>query len=242
MTTFDSVADEYDAARPSYPPEVFDALGPLAGLRVLDIGAGTGIATRELLRRGARVVAVDAGAEVLRRAVAHSPELPAVVSDGAALPVPDGCIDLACFAQAWHWLDPTTRVAEMHRILRPGGRWAGWWSHARADDEQWFDRYWATIERWCPGTHRTQRDTDWGATLARGRLFDVEARRDLAWTRTITIDARIADQASHSYVIVLDDETRTRLLDELRAIVDAAFPAGMMSVRYETWLWMATRV
>ena len=242
MTSFDSVADEYDAARPSYPPEVFEALGPLEGLWVLDIGAGTGIATRELLARAARVVAVDAGAEVLRRAVARSPDLPALVADGAALPVASGSIDLACFAQAWHWLDPTTRVAEMNRVLRPGGRWAGWWSHARADDEPWFDQYWATIERSCPGTHRTQRDTDWGATVADGGLFDVEARRNLAWTRTLTIDDWMADQASHSYVIALDDTARAQLLGELHAIFDAAFPEGTMSVRYETWLWIATRV
>jgi SAM-dependent methyltransferase len=109
---------------------------------------------------------------------------------------PTGCIDLACFAQAWHWLDPTTRVAEMHRILRPGGRWAGWWSHARADDEPWFDQYWSTIERRCPSTNRSQRDTDWGATVADGGLFEVEARRDLAWTRTITIEDWVTDQAS----------------------------------------------
>lgn len=241
MTPFDSVADEYDTARPSYPPELFDALGPLAGLRVLDIGAGTGIATRDLLARGARVIAVDAGAEVLRRAVTRSPKLPAVVADGAVLPVVAASIDLACFAQAWHWLDPTTRIAEMHRVLRPGGRWAGWWSHARADHEPWFDQYWATIERSCPGIHRTQRDSDWGATIADGGLFDVEARRDLAWTRTITVDDWMTDQASHSYVIGLDAEARARLLGELRAIVAVSFPAGTMSMRYETWLWIATR-
>ncbi|MDZ7677978.1 MAG: class I SAM-dependent methyltransferase [Acidimicrobiales bacterium] len=241
MVSFDTVADEYDAARPSYPPALFDALGDLDGLRVLDIGAGTGIATRDLLDRGASVIAVDTGAEVLRRAVTRSPDLPAVVADGAVLSVRAGSIDLACFAQAWHWLDPATRVAEMHRVLRPSGRWAGWWSHARADDEAWFDQYWSTIERSCPGTHRDQRDTDWGATLADAELFDVEARRDLAWTRTITTDDWMADQASHSYVIGLDAAARAQLLGELRAIVAASFPAGTMSVRYETWLWIATR-
>jgi ubiquinone/menaquinone biosynthesis C-methylase UbiE len=50
---FDAVADEYDAARPLYPDEVFDALGPLEGLCVLDVGAGTGIATRALIDRRA---------------------------------------------------------------------------------------------------------------------------------------------------------------------------------------------
>lgn len=51
VVSLDAAADENDAARPSYPRPVLDALGKLDGLRVLDIGAGTGIATRPLLAR-----------------------------------------------------------------------------------------------------------------------------------------------------------------------------------------------
>ena len=241
VVSFGAVVDEYDAARPSYPPDVFDALGELEGLRVLDIGAGTGIATRALLARGASVIAVDSGDEVLRRAIARTPGLPAVVADGAVLPVRTSSVDLVCFAQAWHWLDPATRVAEAHRVLGEAGRWAGWWSHARADAEPWFDRYWSAIERWCPGMNRRQRDTDWGATLDEAGRFDVGARIVVPWMRTISVDDWMTDQASHSYVLGLTPDRRAQLLDELRRIVDAAFPAGTMSVRYETWLWIALR-
>lgn len=241
MVSFDPVVDEYDAARPSYPPSVFDALGALDGLRVLDIGAGTGIATRALLDRGARVIAIDSGREMLRQAVAHSPTLPAVIADGVALPVRAGCVDLVCFAQSWHWLDPLTRVVEIRRVLRPGGRWAGWWSHARADAEDWFDRYWSTIERWCHDTRRTQRDTDWGATIPTTAGFEVGPPIVVPWLRELSVKDWMTDQASHSYVVGLAPEAQARLLSELREIVDDAFPAGTMSVRYETWLWIATR-
>lgn len=240
MVSFDAAADEYDAARPSYPSNVFDALGTLEGLRVLDVGAGTGIATRALLAREASVIAVDPGGEVLRRAIAHTPGLPAVVADGVALPVRTGSIDLACFAQAWHWLSPSTRVAEIHRVLRQGGRWAGW-SHARADAEPWFNRYWSVIERSCPGTHRGQRDTDWGTTIGQPGRFDVGTRVVIPWVRTSSVEDWMTDQTSHSYVLGLRAEQRAQLLGELSAIVDEAFPSGTMTVRYETWLWIATR-
>jgi SAM-dependent methyltransferase len=241
MADFEAVADEYDAARPSYPRELLDALGPLEGLAVLDVGAGTGIATRALLARGAEVVAVDPGQRLLRRATARTPWLAAVVADGAVLPVRSEAVDLVCFAQSWHWLDAAARVDEMHRVLRPSGRWAGWWSHARADGDAWFDAYWTAIEHFCSGTQRGQRDTDWGRTVAVPGRFRVGPRVSVPWRREISVDDWMTDQSSHSYVVGLPEGPRGELLDELRALLEDRFPGGAMEVPYETWLWIATR-
>jgi SAM-dependent methyltransferase len=241
VASFETVADEYDAARPSYPDEVFEALEPLEGLRVLDVGAGTGIATRALVARGAEVVAVDRGREVLRRATARTPGLMTVMADGTVLPIRSVGAELVCFAQAWHWLDESSRVAEAFRVLRPGGRWAGWWSHARADGQPWFDRYWTAIESSCPGTHRDQRDIDWGATVAVPGVFEVDERITIPWVRHISVEDWMTDQASHSYVAALPPQPRTDLLSELRTILDEQFPDGAIRVQYETWLWIATR-
>lgn len=242
MASFEAVASEYDAGRPSYPDEVFDALGPLDGLRVLDVGAGTGIATRALIARHAHVVAIDPGRELLRRARTHTRDLVAVVADGVTLPIRSSAVDLVCFAQAWHWLDPAVRVGEIHRVLRSGGRWTRWWSHARADGQRWFDDYWGAIERSCPGTHRGQRNTDWGATVAAPGVFAVDERVTVPWTRNVAVEVWMVDQASHSYVIGLQDDERDRLLADLRHIVHSRFPDGTMVVPYETWLWTATRI
>lgn len=242
MASFESVVDEYDAGRPEHPSGVYDTLGPLEGLRVLDVGAGTGIATRSLLARGASVVAIDPGAAVLGRAVGRTPSLAALVADGARLPIRSRAVDVLCFAQSWHWLDTATRCAEAHRVLDHGGRWAGWWSHARADDEPWFDAYWSAIEVACPGTHRGQRDTDWGASVAGSGHFEVGERMVIPWVREITVDLWLTDQASHSYVAGLAAQRRDELLARLRSIVDQRFPTGEMQVPYETWLWIATRV
>jgi ubiquinone/menaquinone biosynthesis C-methylase UbiE len=101
---FGTVAHLYDVARPHYPSQLFDELGPLEGRTVIDIGAGTGIASEELLARGAKVIAVDVSPEMLARATARNSRLNAVVSDGAQLPVRGGSTDCACFAQSWHWM------------------------------------------------------------------------------------------------------------------------------------------
>jgi SAM-dependent methyltransferase len=241
MTVFDRVVAEYDAGRPSYPDGIYDALEPLAGKRVVEIGAGTGIATRALLTRGASVTAIDAGAAMVTYAKAQSPDLAALVADGARLPLADGCADLVCCAQSWHWLDPSTRVAEMHRVLAPAGRLAAWWSHARVEDEPWFDAYWNVIEAVFPGTERSQADTDWGATFAAGDRFAVSDAIDVPWVRDVSVDQWITDQSSHSYVAAMGDAERNDLLERLRAICLDAFASGEMRVRYRTRLWIATR-
>ncbi len=242
MTFFENVADSYDAARPSYPEGVFDALGPLEGRVVLDVGAGTGIASRQLLARDARVIAVDHGPEVLRRAKLRSSTLPAVVANGAALPVRSRSVELLCFAQAWHWLEQPAGVLEAHRVLRPRGRWAAWWSHARADRYEWFDSYWSAIERACPGTHRDRRDVDWGSTVEGDGHFDVGQRIEIPWLRQVSIDQWMTDQASHSYIDALPENHRLDLLSELRQIIEAEFPNQQMEVPHETWLWIAVRL
>src|ERR1700684_3766500 len=88
---FDPVAADYDAGRPGYPDGLFTALeettGPLAGALVLDAGAGTGIATRQLAARGARAIALDIGEQMLRRALARSPDMNCLLADGNAIPI-----------------------------------------------------------------------------------------------------------------------------------------------------------
>ena len=239
MPSFDEVADEYDCVRPDHPGGIYDALGPIAGTVVLEGGAGTGIATRALLGRGASVIAFDIGTVLLRRAIEHTPGLRAVVADGARLPFRDGCADLICFAQSWHWIDESRRVPESARVLRPGGRWAGWWSHARADGEDWFDTYWAAIEASCPGTRRSQRDTDWGGELERSGLFVVDDRVTVPWVRHTTVDHWLTDERSHSYVAALEDADRQQLMSALGAALRTRFVDGPMEVSYETWLWIA---
>jgi SAM-dependent methyltransferase len=242
VSSFDAVADVYDAARPPYPESVYDALGPLTGALVLEGGAGTGIATRALLRRGARVVPFDVGRAILRKAVARTPGLPAVVADGAVLPFLDACADLVCFAQSWHWLEPTRRCGETARVLRVGGRWAGWWSHPRADGEKWFESYWSAIEAACPGTHRSQRDIDWSEGVRASGFFAVGERVTLPWVREMTVEGLLADERSKSYVAALPETPRAQLLRDLELLASDEFPDGDVRVPYETWLWIATKL
>jgi SAM-dependent methyltransferase len=245
-TRFDPVADDYDAGRPSYPDEFFEAVeeitGPLAGQLVLDGGAGTGIATRQLAGRGARVAGYDIAGRMLRRARARSPELSFVLADGNVLPFRDGCADLACFAQSWHWLDQDGACREVARVLRPGGHWAAWWNHAAADGEEWFAAYQDAKESACPLYHRSQANADWSLeAIAQTGLFEPGTSIIVPWTRSLAAQDWITDERSKSYVNAVRPAERERLLADVTRIVGERFPDGHMTVPYCTRAWIARR-
>jgi SAM-dependent methyltransferase len=248
---FDSAAEQYDAARPSYPPSVFDELerrtGVLRGRLVLDFGAGTGIASRQLASRGATVVSLDIGEQMLRRARDRGPQIPCVLADGHYMPVRDAAADLVTFAQAWHWFDGRVATAEVARVLTPGGYWAAWWNRASAAGETWFDRYEDLLSQCCPGyTWRRQRDSElepsWTGGLVRA-LGPVEPAGTvvLPWIRRVSAADWLTDERSKSYVIALEPAVRDAVLAEVAAIIAAQFPDGQLAVRYQTTLILARK-
>lgn len=233
MVSFDGVVDAYEAARPAYPDAAIDALGPVDGALVVDGGAGTGILTRALLARGAEVVALDIGEQMVRRCRGHR-----AVADAARSPLRSGCADLVCFGQSWHWLDHTVASTEVARLLRPGGRWAGLWNHARADGEGWFEAYFDLIESTTVG-RRAHRDTDWGATLDRS-LFDEPVFTSVEWVREVPLDVWLTDDRSKSYIGLTDEADE--IMREIERILRAEFGDGPVRVRYATWVWTSQRV
>ncbi|MEU8787329.1 class I SAM-dependent methyltransferase [Streptomyces sp. NPDC048637] len=89
---------------------------------MLDVGVGTGIATKLLAERGARVTAVEPGAAMATELRTAHPAIPLVRALGDALPFCDDAgFDLVGYAQAWHRTDPARSVPEELRVLRPGG-------------------------------------------------------------------------------------------------------------------------
>jgi SAM-dependent methyltransferase len=105
-------------------------LGPVRGRDVLEVGCGAGQCARWLAGQGARVVGVDLSADMLQQArrLARRPSAPRAAllqSDARCLPFADDCFDLACSAYGAipFVADPWRVMAEVARVLRPGGRW-----------------------------------------------------------------------------------------------------------------------
>lgn len=241
-SVFDPVAERYDASRPGYPDALFDAIEertrPLAGATVVEVGAGTGIATRALLARGARVLPVDIGAGMLARLGARSPGVPAVVGDGAALPIADGAADLVAAAQSFHWLPLDRSVPEARRVLRPGGALALWWNVSEANDEPWMRRLGEEFrarpsgysgQEWPDGVEEPLRAT--------GRVERIE-RVAVRWEWRAPIESYLGYVGSKSTVVRLGADADAFLAEQRREL-EEAFPDGMVTEPFSCRLTLA---
>ncbi|GAB7029171.1 class I SAM-dependent methyltransferase [Streptomyces sp. NPDC021749] len=244
--SFDKAAARYATSRPSYPPVLFDVIEeligrPLAGARVADVGAGTGIATALLCARGAEMVGVEPGEQMVAQFRGVLPDVPIVRGDGNALPLADGSRDLITYAQAWQWTDTARSVPEALRVLSPGGALAVCWN-THALDVPWLAAQHERIARHCgveppAGT----RLSDSEATRLAGLAGLDVARRRLRWSRAVPLDTHLATISSRSAFLVLhENRNRTFLADE-RSRLRGIFPDEVVTETYVVDLLLARR-
>src|SRR5205085_3090841 len=113
----------YERGRPGYPREAIDELVRRLriepGTRVLELAAGTGKLTREVVPTGASVVATEPVEGMRRELRRQLPEVPVAAATAEAIPFRDASFDAAVVAQAFHWFHGPRALAELHRVLRP---------------------------------------------------------------------------------------------------------------------------
>lgn len=218
--SFEREAEAYERGRPGYPAEALDLFELPSAATVLDLAAGTGKLTRVLARRYARVVAVeplDAMRAELERAVAGV-DLRAGTAE--AIPAADHEFDAVFIAQAFHWFATEAVVAELVRVLRPGGLLVLLWNTLSTAPvtpplpEEFRRRVRALREevKGGDGGH------DWRATLQRGPFEDVHEAL-VPHEAVLDAESMVAQVASFSWVARRPETERRRLLAELRALL-----------------------
>ena len=211
--SFGSQAAAYERGRPSYPPDAIDWLLPAGARDVLDLGAGTGKLTTRLVERGLDVIAVDPIAEMLEVLRGALPDTPALLGTAEHIPLEDDSVDAVLVAQAWHWFDPERAIAEVARVLRPGGRLGLVWN-IRDERLGWVKEFGRIVG--------TEQDRETTADLP-APFTDVQTR-EFEWTNYMTPQALVDYVASRSYCITSPAEVRTQTLDQVRELL-ATHPA-----------------
>ncbi|HEY7195967.1 MAG TPA: methyltransferase domain-containing protein [Gaiellaceae bacterium] len=219
---FDRAGDAYERGRPSYPPEAVSCLvdslriGP--GATVLDLAAGTGKLTRLLAPTGARVIAVEPASGMRQKLVDSAPGVEAIDGTAEAVPLQDGSVDAVTVAQAFHWFDGDKALAEIHRVLAPGGRLGIIWNR-REESEPWIVRLGELIEPYRGDAPRYLAHR-WRDAFDRTTLFTPLEHARFELVHETDPDGIVARVTSISFVAGLSDDERAALSDRVRALLD----------------------
>jgi SAM-dependent methyltransferase len=236
---FGNVADAYERGRPEHPAAVVGALGAELGLSpgdpVLDLAAGTGKLTRALVAAGYDVTAVEPQAALRERLASFVADGRALEGTAELIPLADGSVRAVTVADAFHWFEAPAALAEIARVLAPGGglavlvTWPDWseapWAeglgklmselrpeHPQFDGPRWQDA--------------VQAADGWGPL----REVSVIVPQDTSPARLL------AYMASVSWIAAMGEDEREDALTRMASLLEAGETPAQMPMRVVIWL------
>ncbi len=238
--SFGQVAERYDAFRPPMPAELGHWLGITTGTPVLDVAAGTGLATRTWVGLGAQVTAVEPDPAMAAQLRRGSPSLLVHEAVAEDLPLPDASFEVLTICSAWHWCDPTRAGAEAARVLVDGGTLGIAWNG--------FDR---SVE-WVAELAALREPSGEPSPSARHHLDDDHvppslpfldsASTEIPWIWTRTLEEILELMGTFSGVLVVDRTEYDRIRVEAQALLEHhASSEGTIALPMSARGWRATR-
>lgn len=222
---------DYERGRPGWPAEVVDVVGLSPASSVLELGAGTGKLTRLLVPTFARVVAVEP-AEAMRRVLeAVCPKAEALAGAAQEIPLPAATVDAVFAAESFHWFDDERTLAEIVRVLRPGGALVLMWNLPAGPAEPSIAAAERLLSERGPTPGSVAYDPldlggprfvsgEWRRVLA-GSPFEPLQEARLPNPQTLDRDELVSFFASMGWLADQPDSERLPLLDEVRSLLDA---------------------
>jgi SAM-dependent methyltransferase len=232
--SFGGAASHYERYRPGPPVEAVEWVLPAPVRRVVDLGAGTGALTRLLVGRADEVVAVEPD-DRMRAVLAESvPGVQAVAGRGESIPLPDGSADAVMASSSWHWMDLVPTLLEVGRVLVPGGTLAAVWS-GPDPDAGLLAQAQALLSGDGPSGIDDQSQAELSAALndrnalvqelqiPPGVPFDQPEKKVITWDVALTADELIGLLGTFSWVILMEDSARERLMETARRALRDSF-------------------
>jgi SAM-dependent methyltransferase len=243
---FGSAAQSYGRGRPDYPEEILgwliEALEIGPGKTAIDLGAGTGKFTKLLLQAKANVIAVEPIDAMRAELAAELPGIRALADTAQAMSLGDATADAVVCAQAFHWFATEAALAEIHRILKPGGKLGLIWN-VRDDSVDWITAITKIITPY-EGDAPRYNNGKWRRPF-KGPLFtdlveECFAYRHIGTPQTVILDRFL----SVSFIAALPDDEKSKVADRLHDLI-ASHPVlrGRESIvfPYRTHAYSCTR-
>lgn len=230
--------ERYQSSRPDYPADavlfMVEALGIEPDCHVIDLGAGTGIFTEQLLSFGPRVTAVEPASGMREVFTRRLPGVTVLDGSDANIPVESGSVDCVVAAQSFHWFDAPVALEEIHRVLVEGGRLGLVWNE-RDESVPWVAELsramrWDVLQPYEVGRDFTE-------VVAAGPFLNVERR---TFTHRQVLDhERLRQQVlSTSYIAVMDDTEQFALMDRVASVLTSL--PDPVTMPYVTTVYRAT--
>ncbi len=242
--TFNTAPALYEDVRPGYPAELIRDVIDLSGLednnRVLEIGCGTGKATRPFAERRYELVCLDIGADLIAVARESLKEFPNVsfVTEAFEEWEPEGKFNLIISATAFHWVDPKVRYLKASEVLKSNGFLAIFSNqHVRKDEgffaesQRLYDKYYVPLT-----TNRPTHATDFPGVEA----FQDPIKRVYPWTQAYSSEQYIKLLGTYSGHIALSEENKRLLFEGITNLIETKYN-GRITKYYEAVLDLRQR-
>jgi SAM-dependent methyltransferase len=215
--------EAYDLGRPSYPANALDVVPLSLSGTVLELAAGTGRLTRMLRARFPYVMATEPDPGMRRFLVEHAPDACVVSASADEIPLRAAAVDAVFAAQAFHQFDAPRAVAEIARVLRPGGALVLLWNVQAGPADPSLAAVEELLEpNWPAGWDPLDLGLGFGRTAWRGitaNPFGELNEERLPNPQTVDRDTLVAFFGSMGWIALKSDEDRLRLLEDVRALL-----------------------
>lgn len=242
---FEGLAEGYAKYRPDYPASAVEFIITRAGLQAgesfVDVGCGTGIATRLFTARGFNGIGIEPNDD-MRRAAQGVPDRHALYLPGtaAATDLPDASTRLVLAAQAFHWFPHEESLREFHRILVPGGSVALMWYEQDTTDPLTADYVAAHVAHSPEPKIAAWKQSETGEILLTSPLFERAERRDFRHEQRLDWPQMLGRAFTASYA-PRDLNGRRRLEEAMHAAFNAHQQDGYVVMKYDIVVYIATK-
>jgi SAM-dependent methyltransferase len=221
---FAAGVDSYARGRPDYPRASLDCLAKELRLapssKVIDLGAGTGKLTAALSEiSGARITAVEPVEEMRRKCAALHPDLEIVPGTAEKLPFADASLDSVLVAQAFHWFRAEQAVAEIGRVLKPGGGLGMIWN-VRDEGTPWVAALTNLIDPLEKGAPRYKTGSWRKPFETADSPFSPLQCANFAHEQRTTREGVVDRVASISFIAALPLEEKEKVRKQVRALLE----------------------